>query len=177
MLEGRLSFLAGRKWSSAGPGETVVVPAGVRHAYRNKSDEMAHMVCDVRPPSTLQEFLEDAAALGRAGKLTKRGAFPKGFDALLQGGDGVPLPRHGRAAVPATTPHPAAADLPGPCAPGRAPRLPPRPVRGDRGVRRQRQTNLIWPPRLIAIAWHRDRERAQAAADLAEIARALCAEV
>jgi hypothetical protein len=44
-------------------------------------------------------------------------------------------------------------------------------------VRRQRQTNLIWPPRLIAIAWHRDRERAQAAADLAEIARALCAEV
>jgi quercetin dioxygenase-like cupin family protein len=85
MLEGSLSFLAGRKWSSAGPGETVVVPAGVRHAYRNKGDETAHVVCHVRPPSTLQEFLEDAAALGRAGKLTKRGAFPKGFDALLRG--------------------------------------------------------------------------------------------
>jgi quercetin dioxygenase-like cupin family protein len=41
MLEGRLSFLAGRKWSSAGPGETVVVPAGVRHAYRNKGNETA----------------------------------------------------------------------------------------------------------------------------------------
>lgn len=32
------------------------------------------------------------------------------------------------------------------------------------------------PPRLIAIAWHRDRERAQAAAALVEIARALSAE-
>jgi quercetin dioxygenase-like cupin family protein len=85
MLEGRLSFLAGRRWSSAGPGETVVVPAGVRHAYRNRGDETAHVVCHVRPPSTLQEFLEDVAALGRAGKLTRRGAFPKGFDALLRG--------------------------------------------------------------------------------------------
>jgi molybdate transport repressor ModE-like protein len=31
------------------------------------------------------------------------------------------------------------------------------------------------PPRLIAIAWHRDRDRAQAAADLVEIARVQCA--
>jgi quercetin dioxygenase-like cupin family protein len=85
MLEGKLTFLAGRRWSSAGPGETVFVPAGVRHAYRNKAAETAHFVGHVRPPSTLQEFLEDAAALGRAGKLTRRGPFPKGFDALLQG--------------------------------------------------------------------------------------------
>jgi molybdate transport repressor ModE-like protein len=33
------------------------------------------------------------------------------------------------------------------------------------------------PPRLVAIAWHRDRERARAAADLVDIARALCADV
>jgi molybdate transport repressor ModE-like protein len=33
------------------------------------------------------------------------------------------------------------------------------------------------PPRLIAIAWHRDRERTQAATDLVELARALCADV
>jgi DNA-binding transcriptional LysR family regulator len=33
------------------------------------------------------------------------------------------------------------------------------------------------PPRLIAIAWHRDRELAQAAADVVEIARALCTDV
>jgi quercetin dioxygenase-like cupin family protein len=81
VLEGRPSFLAGRTWTTAAPGETVVVPPGVRHAYRNRSDETAHMVCHARPPSTLQEFLEEAAALSRAGKITRR-ALPKGLGAL-----------------------------------------------------------------------------------------------
>jgi quercetin dioxygenase-like cupin family protein len=83
VLSGRPSFLAGRKWQTAGPGETVVVPPGTRHSYRNNADEVAHMVCHARPPSTLQPFLEDAAALGRAGKLT-RNALPKSFSGLLQ---------------------------------------------------------------------------------------------
>jgi quercetin dioxygenase-like cupin family protein len=83
VLAGHPSFLAGRKWRTAAPGGTVVVPAGLRHAYRNRADETVHMVCHVRPPSTLQEFLEGAAALGRAGKLTRH-ALPKGFGALLE---------------------------------------------------------------------------------------------
>ena len=66
------------------PGETVVVPAGVRHAYRNRSERPVHMVCHARPPSTLQEFLEDAAALGRAGMITRR-TLPKTPGALLAG--------------------------------------------------------------------------------------------
>lgn len=80
---GHPSFLAGRKWKTAGPGETVVVPAGVRHAYRNRGNETAHVVCEARPPSTLQEFLEETAALARAGKLMRPG-FPKGPRALLE---------------------------------------------------------------------------------------------
>ena len=80
---GHPSFLAGRKWTIAEPGETVVVPPGTRHAYRNKGEEVAHIVCRARPPSSLQEFLEDAAALGRAGKLTQN-ALPKSPSALLQ---------------------------------------------------------------------------------------------
>ena len=76
VVEGRASFLGGRRWQDAGPGETVVVPAGVRHAYRNRSDDVAHFVCEARPPSTLQEFLEEAAALSRAGKITRL-AIPK----------------------------------------------------------------------------------------------------
>jgi quercetin dioxygenase-like cupin family protein len=83
VLTGRPEFLSGRKWQAAGPGETVVAPPGTRHAYRNKGDEVAHVICHARPPSTLQEFLEDAAALGREGRLT-RNALPKSFDALLQ---------------------------------------------------------------------------------------------
>ena len=85
VLEGTPSFLAGRKWRTASPGETVVAPAGVRHAYRNKGERTAHIVCHARPPSTLQEFLEETTALGRAGKFTRRGSLPKSFDALLQG--------------------------------------------------------------------------------------------
>jgi quercetin dioxygenase-like cupin family protein len=84
VLGGRPSFLAARNWQTASPGDTVVVPAGVRHAYRNSGDEIAHMVCEARPPSSLQEFLEDAAALGRAGKITRQGV-PKGLTALLLG--------------------------------------------------------------------------------------------
>jgi quercetin dioxygenase-like cupin family protein len=83
ILEGSPSFLAGRKWRTASPGEVVVVPAGVRHAYRNESDEVVHFVCEARPPSSLQEFLEEVTAFARAGKITARG-LPKGFGALLQ---------------------------------------------------------------------------------------------
>jgi quercetin dioxygenase-like cupin family protein len=73
VLDGRPSFLAGREWRDAEPGEEVVVPAGVRHAYRNRSHVPAHFRCDVRPPSSLQEFLEETAALSRAGYLTRSG--------------------------------------------------------------------------------------------------------
>ena len=83
VFSGRAHFLAGRKWREAGPGETVVVPAGARHAYRNRGDEVVHMECEARPPSSLQEFLEDAAALSRAGKITRHG-LPKGPGALIQ---------------------------------------------------------------------------------------------
>ena len=62
---GHPSFLAGRRWREAGPGETVVVPAGTRHAYRNRGDEVAHVVCEARPPGELQEFLEDVARMSR----------------------------------------------------------------------------------------------------------------
>jgi quercetin dioxygenase-like cupin family protein len=73
VLECRASFLAGRAWHSAGPGEEVVVPAGVRHAYRNDGDAVARVRCDVRPPSSLQAFLEEVAALSRAGLISQRG--------------------------------------------------------------------------------------------------------
>ena len=76
VVSGELNFLAGRKWQTARAGETVVVPAGTRHAYRNDGAEQAHGVCRASPPQTLQEFLEEAAAMARAGKLTRQG-LPK----------------------------------------------------------------------------------------------------
>jgi hypothetical protein len=58
-------------------------PRDTRHAYRNRGDETAHMVCHVRPPSSLQEFLEDVAALARAGTISRRG-LPTSYGALLE---------------------------------------------------------------------------------------------
>lgn len=83
VLSGRPSFLAGRKWRTAEPGDVIVVPAGVRHSYRNDGDEPAHVRCDARPPSSLQAFLEEVAALSRAGRITRRG-LPTSRAALLQ---------------------------------------------------------------------------------------------
>jgi quercetin dioxygenase-like cupin family protein len=83
VLSGEPSFLSGRKWQTAAPGDTVVVPAGVRHAYRNRGEELAHVVCQASPPMSLQEFLEDAAAMARAGKITRYG-LPKSPAALVE---------------------------------------------------------------------------------------------
>jgi hypothetical protein len=83
-LAGNPSFLSGRAWSTAAPGETVVVPAGARHAYRNRGGETAHLVCHAKPPSTLQEFLEETAELSRAREITRLG-LPTGFGALRDG--------------------------------------------------------------------------------------------
>jgi quercetin dioxygenase-like cupin family protein len=80
VLDGRPSFLAGKEWIDAGPGEEIVVPPGMRHAYRNRSDAPAHFRCDVRPPSSLQAFLEGSAELSRGGYLTGGGMIkPRGL--------------------------------------------------------------------------------------------------
>jgi quercetin dioxygenase-like cupin family protein len=73
VLEGTCEFLGGRRWRAHRTGEVVKVPPGTRHAFRNRSDAVTRIRADVRPPSTLQEFLEDVAALSRAGKLTRFG--------------------------------------------------------------------------------------------------------
>lgn len=76
VVEGTAEFLGGRHWRSAGAGETVVVPAGTRHAFRNRSERASRVLCEACPPSTLQAFLEDVAGLSRAGKLSRFG-LPK----------------------------------------------------------------------------------------------------
>lgn len=73
---GVMEVLAGRTWTPAGPGETVVAPPGTRHAFRNRGSETAHAVCEASPASTLADFLAQAAGLSRAGLLTKVG-LPK----------------------------------------------------------------------------------------------------
>jgi quercetin dioxygenase-like cupin family protein len=73
VLEGTCEFLGGRRWNAYPPGQVLTVPPGTRHAFRNRSPALTRIRADVKPPSTLQEFLEEVAALSRAGKLTRFG--------------------------------------------------------------------------------------------------------
>ena len=82
-VEGTAQFLSGRKWVTAPAGEGILVPPGTRHSFRNRTDEVAHIRCRATPPMTLQEFLTEAAALSRAGKLNKLG-LPTSFAALKE---------------------------------------------------------------------------------------------
>lgn len=85
VVEGRMEFLAGRRWVGADAGETVVVSPGTRHAYRNRGDVVAYSHCIATPPDPgLEGFLTTAAALGRAGRISKLG-IPKGVAGWLQG--------------------------------------------------------------------------------------------
>jgi quercetin dioxygenase-like cupin family protein len=84
VLDGEITFLAGRRHQRATAGEKVVVPAGLRHAYRNSGDGPGHLVAEVHPGHPdLQGFLEDAAALARAGKFN-RYALPTSLDGALR---------------------------------------------------------------------------------------------
>jgi quercetin dioxygenase-like cupin family protein len=83
ILDGEAELLGGRTWRTAGPGETVVVPPGTRHAYRNRGDRVAHLVCIAKPASaSLEEFLTEAAELSRRGLISKAG-LPKRPAAVL----------------------------------------------------------------------------------------------
>lgn len=86
VLEHECSFLKGRDWVTCKAGERALVPKGTRHAFRNEGSRTAHVICHARPGHPgLEGFLTDSAAMGRAGKFTRRFAIPKGWDGLLLG--------------------------------------------------------------------------------------------
>jgi quercetin dioxygenase-like cupin family protein len=70
VLDGEIEFLAGRKWVQT---DDILVPAGTRHAYRNRGTQTAHMVTKVTPPLELEAFLTEIAALARRRRFTRRG--------------------------------------------------------------------------------------------------------
>ena len=70
VLDGEIDFLAGRRWERR---SEITVPAGTRHAYRNRSGRTAHMIAEVEPPLELEAFLTDIAALAQARRFTRKG--------------------------------------------------------------------------------------------------------
>ena len=83
VVAGRVQFRLAGKRTVVGPGARLTAPAGTAHAFENIGADTAHLIVTVEPALSLREFLEDAAALARAGKYTRRG-IPKGPRAALE---------------------------------------------------------------------------------------------
>jgi quercetin dioxygenase-like cupin family protein len=73
VIEGEMTFTAGRSKEVRRAGESITVPPGTRHAYANRSDAPAYMRCTASPAADLREFLETTARLGREGYLFRIG--------------------------------------------------------------------------------------------------------
>jgi quercetin dioxygenase-like cupin family protein len=73
VLTGHVRFVVDGRRTEGGPGTRVIARAGVKHSFRNIGGEEAHLRVEVEPALDLQEFLQEAAALARAGLYTRRG--------------------------------------------------------------------------------------------------------
>ena len=83
VLAGEVRFRVDGRTHRAGAGDRVVAPAGARHSFKNTGKVEARLLVEVEPALELQGFLEEAAALARAGKYTRMG-IPKGLRAALE---------------------------------------------------------------------------------------------
>src|SRR5260370_13906966 len=77
-----MKFKLGRKLVTAGPGETLVVPAGTSHKFENAGDEPAVLRVEVRPALRMDQLWETATALAEEGR-TFRNGMPKPLELAM----------------------------------------------------------------------------------------------
>lgn len=73
VISGRLHFWVNGTEQVIGPGEQIVIPAGVPHRFWNEDDEPAHHIGRFSPGLNIASFFETFFALSRDGKLNKNG--------------------------------------------------------------------------------------------------------
>jgi quercetin dioxygenase-like cupin family protein len=82
VVRGRMRFRLGRDKVFAGPGEVVVVPAGLPHDFANAGDEEALVRVEVRPALEMERLFETAVALAQEGRTMLNG-IPKPLELAL----------------------------------------------------------------------------------------------
>jgi quercetin dioxygenase-like cupin family protein len=82
VIEGRMRFRLGRRRVTAGPGEIVVVPAGVRHDFANAGDADALVRVEIRPALAMERLFETAVRLAGE-RRTMLGGIPRPLDLAL----------------------------------------------------------------------------------------------
>jgi quercetin dioxygenase-like cupin family protein len=76
VVSGTMEFRLGRTKIVAGPGETVVVPAGKMHRFSNGGDGDAQVKVEVHPALKMEDLLESTVRLAEEGKTNRKG-MPK----------------------------------------------------------------------------------------------------
>jgi quercetin dioxygenase-like cupin family protein len=76
VLEGEMTFRLGLRRIVAGPGDTVVVPAGRVHRFANHGDSVARARVEVAPALDMEQLLETTVELALEGNVTRKG-MPK----------------------------------------------------------------------------------------------------
>jgi len=74
VLAGTVTFTVDGAQVLGHTGETIVVPAGVGHAFRNRSGADARLRATVRPALRTEDLFEQLFRLGAAGKVNRMGA-------------------------------------------------------------------------------------------------------
>jgi mannose-6-phosphate isomerase-like protein (cupin superfamily) len=82
VLEGTMKFRYGMKKVVAEAGETVVVPPGKVHDFRNAGTTRAHVRVTITPALQMEEMFETNVALAQEGKTLKSG-MPKPLELAL----------------------------------------------------------------------------------------------
>ena len=82
VVAGTMRFRLGRERVTAGPGEVVVVPAGVRHDFANAGDTDALVRVEVRPALNMERLFETAVRLADE-RRTMFGGIPRPLDLAL----------------------------------------------------------------------------------------------
>jgi quercetin dioxygenase-like cupin family protein len=83
VLAGHVRFDVDGRRIEGGPGTRVIAAPGAKHAFRNIGKVEAHLRVEVEPALQLQGFLEEAAALARAQRYTRRG-LPRRPSAVIE---------------------------------------------------------------------------------------------
>lgn len=73
ILKGAIGFKLDGKEVVAGPGQRILVPAGMSHCFWNAAEGESHFVCEVRPALQFEQLLETMFALAADGKTNRKG--------------------------------------------------------------------------------------------------------
>jgi mannose-6-phosphate isomerase-like protein (cupin superfamily) len=76
IVSGTMKFRMNGEKIVAGPGETVVVPAGARHKFANGGDEDVQVRVTVTPAMKMEDLLENTIELAVEGNTNRKG-MPK----------------------------------------------------------------------------------------------------